>query len=158
MNKKITAIFVLALVTIPILTVTSNENITTLNKPTITGPTEGIFGKTYEYEISFEHSEGKDVYYRILWGDCTAIYRDGPFKSGEKATFSHNWCDICSGPGFFNIRVKAYDDYNGESEWGTIDVYMGRNKEKTTINSLFLQFLERLIVQFPMIQELLDFQ
>jgi len=52
--------------------------------------------------------------------------------------------------GNYNIKVKAKDEYNRESDWETLTVIMPRNR--AIFNSLFLRFLER----FPMLERILS--
>ena len=160
MKGKIIALCVLALVTIPVLTATANE-IKALdantNRPIITGPTNGIITKTYEYKVTYIDPQGDDVYYKIIWGDCKIIMNDGPHKSGEEVVFSHKWCEVCTGPGEYTIRVQATDDNGQKSNWGTLDVTMHPFKIRKTHNLLLMNFLENLLDRFPILEILLVF-
>jgi len=162
MNGKITAIFVLALVTLPVLTATANDGVifevsTSSNTPIIKGPTNGIIGNVYEYTVTFEDPQGEDVYYTIRWGDCMIINNAGPYESGEEVQFSHGWCENCCGPGTFTIQVQATDDNGDHSNWGTLDVTMDKNKDSSSYNSLFHFFFEKLMGRFPVFEKLLVF-
>lgn len=156
MKGILIVVYVLALVTIPVLFATANE-IDTLdvgtNVPIITGPTEGILGEVYDYKITYSDLHGEDVYYEIRWGDCAIICNAGPFKSGEEVTFSHAWCSICTGPGTFTIQVMGFDDNGDNSNWGTLSVYM-RGKEKGLNNLNLIYFIEKLIGRFPLLENL----
>lgn len=162
MNGKIITICVLALVTIPVLTATANDRVTfevstSSNTPIIEGPTNGIIGNVYEYTVTFEDSQGDDIYYTIRWGDCMIIKNAGPYESGEEVQFSHAWCEVCCGPGTFTICVQATDDNGDHSNWGTLEVTMGKNKDSSSYNSLFQFFFEKLMERFPVFEKLLGF-
>lgn len=160
MKGKLIALCVLALVTIPVLSATGTEIRAVdenSNAPIITGPTSGIIGKTYEYKVTYTDPHGEDVYYKIFWGDCAVIVNDGPHKSGEEVIFSHAWCEVCTGPGKFTIRVQASGDNDQKSNWGTLEVTMRSGRERTIHNSLFARLLEKLIERFPVLEKLLDF-
>lgn len=158
MNRKITAIFVLTLVGIPIVATASAYELKTESAstiPIITGPTTGTLGKSYEYSITYTDPDGEDVYYKIYWGDCMVIFNDGPHKSGETIKRSHAWCEICCGPGDFTIRVQATDGNGGQSQLGTLDVTMNKNKDYKSYHSFFNNFFESHQNLFPMLRQLL---
>jgi len=162
MNGKITAIFVLALVTLPVLTATANDEVTFevstfSNTPIIEGPTNGIIGNVYEYTVTFEDPQGDSVFYKIVWGDCMIINNAGPYESGEEVKVSHGWCKECCGPGDFTIRVQATDDNGDHSNWGALDVTMEKSKDSLSHNSLFHFFFEKLMGRFPVFEKLLVF-
>jgi len=162
MNGKIIILCVLALVALPVLTATANDGVnfdisTSSNTPIIEGPTNGIIGNVYEYTVTFEDPQGDDVFYKIVWGDCLVINNAGPYESGEEVIFSHAWCKECCGPGDFTIRVQATDVNGGQSDWGTLDVTMDKNKDSSSYNSLFHFFFEKLMGRFPVFEKLLGF-
>jgi hypothetical protein len=111
------------------------------NSPIINGPTEGIFGNTYEYEIYYFDPEDDDIYYKIYWGDCMVIMADGPYKSGEIVKYRHCWCEICCGPGIYTIMVKAFNKDGYESEWGTLDVNLKPKKNNLLFRDIINQIL-----------------
>lgn len=159
MKGKLIILCVLTLVTIPVLSATANEEVTIKGNstaPTINGPTEGIIGESYEYIITFKDPQGDDVYYNIFWGDCMVIIHDGPHKSGEEVIFSHAWCEMCTGPGKYTIRVQASDDNGYESNWGTLEVTMKLKRDSASYNSLIMSLFEKLIERFPILENLLD--
>lgn len=159
MRRKLVILCVLALVTFPVLTATANEVEALdggLNAPTITGPKEGRMGQTYEYKITYTDPDGDDVYYRMYWGDCTVIFHDGPHKSGEEIKFSHSWCEICCGPGKFTIHVQASDDEGQISNWGTLDVTMKSNRDRTSHSSFLIFLFERFTGRFQFFENLLN--
>lgn len=92
--------------------------------PTITGPTSGKAGEKYNYTISTIDPEGDVIYYYVNWSDSTSTEYLGPFESGEVVTVSHVWEE----KGTYIIKVKAWDYYQGESDWATLEVSMPKSK------------------------------
>jgi hypothetical protein len=86
--------------------------------PSIDGPTSGIVGMEYEYGFYTTDPDEDDVYYYIKWGDGQVEEWIGPYGSGEEATVNHAW----TSPDDYEIRAKAKDINNEESEWS--DVYL----------------------------------
>ena len=74
----------------------------------------------------------------------------GPFDSGCEINVTHIW-DV---EGDYEIRVKAKDTCDAESEWSDpLVVSMPKNK---AFNLIFLQFLGRFMGRFPLLKLLLD--
>jgi hypothetical protein len=86
------------------------------NIPTIDGPTSGVINIPYEYSIVTTEPDGDDVYYYIDWGDGTNSGWVGPYQSEETIVLSHTW----KTPGTYEIKGKAKDVYNEESDWTEI--------------------------------------
>ena len=145
-----------------ILTVTDNTSNTTSdttwawiqetntppNKPTIDGPTNGDVKTSYPYTVSTSDPDNNIIWYYIDWGDNTNTGWMGPYNSGTEIISSHAW----NTKGTYIIKVKAKDPYNSESLEATLEVTMPRNR--ATIGSLFLRFLER----FPLLERLFQIQ
>jgi hypothetical protein len=148
MNGKLITIFVLTLVIVPIINVSGNLINTPPNMPVISGEGEGIIGVKYDYTIKTFNPENDDIYYKIRWGDCKVVYNAGPYKSGEEVVFSHAFCNLCCGPGFFTIQVKAFDKDGGESGWATLEVEMTPDEDKPLFGQRYLTFFELLIELF----------
>jgi len=137
------------------ITITVNQAPST---PFMAGPTSGVMGKRYEYRIVSVDPQGDDVYYKISWGDGAVIYWDGPHKSGEEVTFEHAWCEVCfPGGGEFTIQVWVKDINDNMGDCKTFEVSMGKGNHGSFISSSFLQFLERFMERFPLLENLLDF-
>ncbi len=77
------------------------------------GPSEGFIGVEYTFNSSTNDPDGYELYYLYDWGDGTFSDWLGPYKSGEYVEAVHTWENI----GVYNIRVKAKDEYNSESNW-----------------------------------------
>jgi len=128
------------------------------NTPIVSGPESGVIGERYEYTITSLDPQGDDVYYKIFWGDCAVMYWDGPHKSGEKVTYEHAWCEVCCpGGGDFTIQVWVKDVNDNMGDCKTFEISMGQEKHESSISSPILQFLERLMERFPLLENLLDF-
>ena len=54
--------------------------------------------------------------------------------------------------GTYEVKLKVKDEYDYESDWATLEVAMPKNK---AINP-FIQFLERLIERFPILEQILQ--
>ena len=101
----------------------------------------------HNYTSSTIDPDGHQVYYLFDWGDGATSGWIGPFNSGENATAKHKW-RWC---GTYEIRVKAKDSKNAESEWSEpLSVSMPRGK--VTRNSFFQQFLQRYPNLFPILR------
>ncbi len=120
------------------------------NIPKISGPKRGRVGTEIKYKFSAVDPESEELYYWIEWGDGTSIEWFGPYASGNELTKSHNWSE----EGDFNIRCKCKDPSGNESEWGTLEVTIPKNKQ-FNMNSFFLKFLENHPRMFPKLRQLL---
>ena len=95
--------------------------------PNINGPASGKAGTEYDYTFVTTDPNGDDVYYYIEWGDDQLEEWIGPYGSGEEATVSHTWIE----EGTYNMRAKAKDVHDAESDWGTLEVTMPVNHQTT---------------------------
>jgi hypothetical protein len=102
--------------------------------PTIGGPTTGEMGLAYEFSVQGSDPNQDEIYYKLDWCDGDVTNWLGPYESGEKIFLTHVWEE----GGAYIIKVKAKDIYEQESEWGTFNVVMPRNKD------LFKQEVPRL--------------
>jgi len=115
------------------------------------GPSSGKAGTEYTYSTSTNDADAHRVKYCFDWDDGTTTWTDF-YSSGATVSTAHKW----SGKGDYSIRVKAQDEYGEESEWSdSLSVSMPKSKA-TSLNSLFLRFLERLIDSFPLLARLLQ--
>ena len=95
--------------------------------PEINGPLQGKPGIEYECTIQSIDPEDHTLYYYIEWGDGDITDWSGPYNSGEEVPVKH----IYETKGTYTIRVKARDELNAESDWGTLDVKIPRLKTAT---------------------------
>ena len=82
--------------------------------PTISGPSNGVANKQYNFTIITIDPDGDDVFYNIDWDDGTTSGWIGPYFSGEEIIVSHKW----KVSGIYEIRAKAKDNNSySESNW-----------------------------------------
>lgn len=81
--------------------------------PIIDGPSQGKENKSYNFNISTTDSDSDNVKYLVEWGDGNDTGWIGFYESGEQISLSHSWAKR----GTYNIRLKAKDIYETESEW-----------------------------------------
>jgi len=115
-----------------------------------TGPINGKIGEEYSYSTSAVDPDDDEIYFLFDWGDGTDDVWLGPFDSGYKINVTHIW----NVEGDYEIRVKAKDTFDAESEWSdSLSVSMPKNK---AFNLIFLQFLGRFMERFPLLEFMLD--
>lgn len=94
------------------------------NPPTITGPTNGKKNTEYEYFFTTIEPDNDQIFYLIDWGDNTLTQWIGPFESNLKINTTYIWEEN----GNYEIKVKAKDIYDKESNWTILQVTMSKNK------------------------------
>jgi len=117
--------------------------------PVINGQTNGKAGTEYDYTFSATDPDNDDVYYCIDWGDETDLVYIGPYPSGETVTVSHTWAK----QGDYIIKSKSYDSTFAESDWGTLEITMPRNR---AVNNPFFKFLEQHPILYQLLQRFLQ--
>lgn len=118
------------------------------NPPVIMGPKSGRVGVKYNYSFIATEPDGDNVYYFVQWGDASGS-QDwvGPFPSGEEVILNHTYTQN----GVYTIYAKAVDIFDAESEWGSLEITMPRNKAVSS-NMLFWRLAER----FPLLDRFLN--
>ena len=117
------------------------------NRPS--GPTKGKEGRSYQYYSVASDPDGDELSYLFDWGDGTNSGWTTPLFSGQTVIISHTW----DHKGTFNIRVKAKDKYNFESEWSeSLSVSMPKIRNK--LHMLFFEILNRLFERFPFLEKI----
>ena len=91
---------------------------------TPTGPSTGFRNTEYSYSTSTTDFDGDQLYYLWDWDDLSAPDWYGPYSSGQTCTQPHIWTEL----GTYDIRVKAKDQDNEESDWS--------NPKTLTINNM----------------------
>jgi hypothetical protein len=113
------------------------------------GPINGKVGTSYIYETSTTDPERDFVYYWFDWGDGINSGWIGPFESGAIKSTNHTWTT----KGNYNIKVKARDIYNHESDWSNpLTVKMPRNR---FVNNVSQRFLLRMSNLYLIVRQLL---
>jgi len=128
-----------------LISTVDNHKPNTPNPPE--GPSSGSPGIEYTYTVSTVDSDDDQVFYLFDWGDKTTSFILGPYASGEECSASHVWFE----KGSYDIRVKAIDGRDVESEWSdplevTVPKYRSIFTFFDTKNLLvhFLDFLDQL--------------
>ena len=139
--------------------VNANKALNSVNSPPEkpskpVGPTSGTPGEEYTYSTSTTDGEGEQILFWFDWDDGTNTGWIGPFNSGETCEANHIWQE----KGNYQIRVKAMDINDYESDWSdSLPISMPKNKK--SINTPFLlRFLENHPYMFPILRHLLGLQ
>ena len=112
------------------------------------GQSTGISGQKYEYLCSTNDPDGDQIWYKWDWGDGEYSNWLGPYNSGNTSTVSHSWSDM----GEYNIRVKAKDVHDFESDWSDpLSVVMPKYK---SFNSYFNYILEIILDHFQLLDRI----
>jgi outer membrane protein assembly factor BamB len=119
-------------------------------KPTITGPSRGKSGMSYNFTFTIHDSDLDDVYLFVDWGDGTDSSWQGPYASDVDITLSHSWLE----KGRYTVRAKAKDINGAESDWTTLKVTMPKNK---AISTPFFSILENHPNMFPILRHILGY-
>jgi len=85
-------------------------------KPTISGPDNGVINNEYNFTIVTTDSDGDDIYYLIDWGDNYTSGWIGPYSSGEVVSINHTWSE----KGLYEIKAIAKDIYGLIGKWSDI--------------------------------------
>lgn len=116
--KSLTISITVILISILLLSNVSGNDLDTRNDPPLTpsipdGPTIGYRNIEYEYSSNTTDPDGDQLYYLWEWGDNSTPVWYGPYYSGQTSNISHEWTEL----GTYQIRVKAKDNNNVESDW-----------------------------------------
>ncbi|MFE3846014.1 hypothetical protein ACFL1L_04045 [Thermoplasmatota archaeon] len=77
------------------------------------GPNSGTPGTLLSYITITNDNENDNIYYFWEWGDGTDSGWLGPYNSGDSCEVEHSW----PSRGDYDIKVKAKDIWDIESEW-----------------------------------------
>ncbi len=121
------------------LAVTITDNTPPL-APEITGPAEGKPGKPYLFNLQTTDAQDQNIYYFVDWGDNTTSEWLGPYVSGTMIHVTHTWAE----QGTYNVKAKAKDIMNSESDWGTLDIVI-----PTEYRFSFIDLLQHLLEKYP---------
>ncbi len=124
------------------------------NKPE--GCSNGYVDTIYQYCTNTTDPNNDDLYYLFDWGDGTVSDWIGPVQSGSYVNATHSW----SGRGVYEVRVKAKDINELESQWSDpLSTRMPKNKSlhaQSFINS-FLTFYDELFWRQSIYNKLYQF-
>ena len=115
-------------------------------------PSGRINGKTgveYIYTTSTTDPDGDDVFYLFDWGDGSTSFILGPYESGAECSASGIWFE----EGSYEIKVKAIDENDAESDWSD-PLVVSMPKNKILYRFPFLcRFLEQYPLLFPFLRQ-----
>lgn len=112
-------------------------------KPEISGPANGIPNTEYEYEFTAIDPDGDDIKFFIDWDDGETEWTDF-ISSGTNLLLSHSWAE----KGFFEITVRAIDEYNNEGPEETFRLTIPKNARNFFRFFNFMQHLKNIIYSF----------
>jgi hypothetical protein len=131
------------------VSVTNIENYPPEKPDKPTGVEQGKPDVEYNFSTSTSDLENDDIYYMWDWGDENLSEWLGPYSPGDTCEASYTWAS----EGEYQIRVKAKDDFYGESEWSDpLAITMPKNK---AINTPFQNFIEQHPFLFPLLRQML---
>ena len=108
------------------------------------GPVEGKKDQTYQYTTSSTDPDNHKIRYGWDWnGDNNVDEWTDYANSGEEILSSHQW----NTDGQYEIKVKAQDEYNEESDWSDpLSITIAKNKEfnLNILLTYLLRFNQRL--------------
>ena len=88
------------------------------NKPDRpSGQTRGKLGTKYTYTTSTIDPDNDQIWYNFSWGDGTYSGWVGPYTSGQTGSASHTWYKGDEWMENYEIKVKAKDENELESDW-----------------------------------------
>jgi hypothetical protein len=121
------------------------------NRPSIPdAPNKG--SKNNLYTAQTTDPDGEQIYYMWDWGDKTFSDWLGPYDSGSSIETEHMFSPSGLKKETYDIRIKAKDTNDAESEWSEPLTITKRAKEKTFYNILLSKFS----VRFPLLLRLLN--
>jgi hypothetical protein len=125
-----------------------NTNTAKPEKPTISGPPEGKAGEEYTYTASTTDPDGDQIFYLFDWGDGSTSFILGPYESGAECNTVNIWFEEDN----YEIKVKAIDENNAESEWSDpLSITMPKTNNK------FLNIFHQFLTNHPMLYKLLHY-
>ena len=114
------------------------------------GETNVEIGNEYEYFTSGSEPEYDNMWYLFSWGDDTDSGWLGPYKAGQNVSSKHSW----SSKGNYEIKVKAKDEYDSESEWSDpLSISLPKTKQKNIV--FFHEIIDRLLKRIPIFQKII---
>jgi hypothetical protein len=115
------------------------------------GPETGAPHKELTYSTSTIDDEGDQVFYMWSWGDGHFSDWEGPYNSGDVASFTHSFSEEAT----YFIKVKAKDIYELETEWSEKIPVRIEKKGRFVNNGLSFRFIDQIIDLFPNILPIL---
>jgi len=118
------------------------------------GTASGKPGKEYVFSSHTTDPFGLNLYYLWDWGDGTMSEWKGPYQSGVTCNASHIW----NNKGNYEIRVKAKNINNDESDWSdSLPITMPYSFRPRPLLQLIETILERFPHAFPLLRYLVGY-
>lgn len=153
MEGKIVHIFVIMLLTLPILTVAANVP-QEPTKPEINGPCEAEIGTMCTYNIISTDPQGDKIYYEVRCSDDPGcLIKLGPYSSGTNLAFEHCWCTFYQKNNPFFIRCRSIDENGHESDWAKFETNVSGiviKDNNVLSNMAFFRFINTLHERFSL--------
>ena len=127
----------------------SNLNLKPIKPERPSGTESGKPGEVYFFTSKTIDPYDLDLYYLWDWGDGNISNWIGPFNSGDECNVSYIWNE----KGNYEIKVKARNIYNAESNWSeplTIKIIKAKSDKNVIFN-----FFEQLLQYFSFFKKLL---
>jgi hypothetical protein len=83
--------------------------------PSVSGPTAGYVGVSYQFSASSIDSQGHNIQYRFDWGDGSPYNETGWYSNGATVNLSHSW----GSAGIYTVKVQARCPNSGWSSWSS---------------------------------------
>lgn len=115
-----------------------------------TGTASGEAGTEYVFSSRTNDPRNLDVYYLWDWDDGTMSEWNGPYHSGETCNASHIW----NNKGNYEIKVKAKNINNDESDWSDPLPITMPYSYTTLVNQLILLLFQRFAHTITILRDL----
>ncbi len=130
----------------------NNENLPP-EIPTLTGPSRGIVGKSYNFSTCTIDLDNDTVFYWFDWGDSNNSGWLGPYNSSVNINTTHKW----TVKGSYGIKVKAKDIHGEESVWSDPLPIIIPFSYHMTLLQLLQRFFQRFPYAFPILRQLMGY-
>ena len=119
------------------------------------GPTYLRSGEVGNFSVHTTDPDGDQIYYMFDWGEGeNNTGWIGPYKSGRMVTVSKSWSNLGDSIKTIDVRVKAKDINELESEWSDpLTVKMVKNK--AVEYNILTCFIEKLVQCFSFFEKIL---
>ena len=114
------------------------------HKPHLIGPPNGKINNEYSFYTSAVDPEAGPIYFWFDWGDGIDGEWLGPYESIVSTDICHSWTE----QGSYQVKVKARDQYDAESEWSDIEnISISKSKNINMFLFNLLEILQVIVLQ-----------
>lgn len=121
------------------------------NTPTVSGPSQGKKGVTYEFTATTTDPNGDMIEYYFDFGDGTNSGWTPMVASGTAVHVNHSW----NTKGTFTVKAKTRDTLLAESAYGSVPITIPTSATFTPAMTFLRFILERLQQLFPILDEVI---